>query len=116
MMALRRIVVQVLVDRLMEGTFTQHDHPSQGLFLDRTYEPLAMGIEIRTPRGQEHRFHPTGLEQRIKRLGEFRVPVMDQVPMIAMASRTGAWCPSATAAGKVGRSSRMRRGGYQCGR
>ena len=74
------IVGQVLVDRMMQGAFPQHDHPFQGLFLDRAYEPFAMGIEIRTPRGQENRFHPTGLEQRIKRLGEFSVPVMDQIP------------------------------------
>jgi hypothetical protein len=38
-----------------------------------------MGVEIRTLRRQEHRFHPTGLEQHIKRLSEFRVPVMEQI-------------------------------------
>src|SRR2546430_8143549 len=33
------IVGQVLVDRMMQGAFPQHDHPFQGLFLDRAYEP-----------------------------------------------------------------------------
>ncbi len=51
MIALGVIVAQILADRLIEGAFTQHDHPFQGFFLDGAYKPFAMGIEIRTPQG-----------------------------------------------------------------
>jgi hypothetical protein len=50
MIALRMIVGQVLVDRIIEGAFTQHNHLREGLLLDGAHESLAMGIEIRAAR------------------------------------------------------------------
>src|SRR5882724_7966246 len=50
MIALRMIVGEVLVDHIIQGVFTQHDHRLQGLFLHGAHEPFAMGIEIGTSR------------------------------------------------------------------
>jgi len=48
MIALGMIVGEVLVEHMIEGAFTQHDHPLQGLLLDGAYEPFAVRIQIRT--------------------------------------------------------------------
>jgi hypothetical protein len=50
MMALRMIVGQVLMDRIIQGAFTPHDHLLQGLLLDGAHKPFTMGVQIRTPR------------------------------------------------------------------
>src|SRR6266571_8708555 len=47
MIPLRMIVAHILVDRIRQGAFPQHDHLREGLLLDRPYESFAMGIEIR---------------------------------------------------------------------
>jgi hypothetical protein len=44
---------QVLADHMVERPFAQHHHLLQGLLLDGAHEPFAMGIEIRTPWGQD---------------------------------------------------------------
>src|SRR5713101_5098833 len=40
MIALRMIVGQVLLNRIRQGTFPQHDHLLQGLLLNGAYEPF----------------------------------------------------------------------------
>src|SRR5215467_11292515 len=50
MVALRMIVRQVLVDRIRQSVFTQYNHLRERLLLDGAHEPLAMGVQIRTPR------------------------------------------------------------------
>src|SRR4029453_10065992 len=81
MIALSMIVGEVLVDHMIERAFTQHDHPSQGLFLDGAHEPFAVRVEVRTPWRQEDGLHLAVLEQCIKRLRELRVPVVDEVSL-----------------------------------
>jgi len=71
-------MAEVLVDRIRQGVFAQHHHLLQGLLLDGAHKPFAVGVHIRTAGRQEDRFHTTVLEQRIKRLRELRVPVVDQ--------------------------------------
>src|SRR5438093_724731 len=51
MIPLGVIVVQVLLDRIIQGPFTQYHHLTQGLLLDGAYKPFAIGIEVWTPRG-----------------------------------------------------------------
>jgi hypothetical protein len=51
MIALRMLVGQVLLDRIIQGAFPQHDHLLQGLLLDGAHEPFAVGVESGTPRG-----------------------------------------------------------------
>src|SRR5713101_1567926 len=79
MIALRMIVGQVLVDRIIQGTFTQYHHLTQGLLLDGAYKPFTVGIQIRRPGGQDERFHTAALQQPIKRLREFGVPIVDEI-------------------------------------
>jgi hypothetical protein len=66
--ALCMIVGQVLMDHIIQSTFTQYDHLIEGLLLDGAHEPFAVGIQIRTAGWQEERFHSTALEQAIKHL------------------------------------------------
>lgn len=50
MIALRMIVGQVLVDRIIQGAFSQQDHLRKGLLLDGAYKSFAVGVQIGTPR------------------------------------------------------------------
>src|SRR5262249_8237228 len=50
MIAFGMIMVQVLVDDIIEGAFTDHDHLLQGFLLDGTDDPFAVRIEMGTPR------------------------------------------------------------------
>ena len=59
------------------------------LGVDRAYEPFAVRIQIRTAWRQEDRFHTAVLEQRIKRLGEFRIPIMEQIAFTQQKSLKG---------------------------
>src|SRR5262249_40411584 len=76
MIALRMIMDQILLDRIRQGALPQHDHLLEGLLFDGAHEPFAVGIEIGTARGQDDGFYSTVLEQAIKRLGEFGIPVV----------------------------------------
>src|SRR5882724_10625477 len=87
--ALGMIVGEVLVEHMIEGAFTQHDHPLQGLLLDGAYEPFAVRIQIRTAWRQEDRLHPAVLEQRIKRLRKFGVSVVDEISLASQEPVTG---------------------------
>src|SRR3989442_1370293 len=49
MIALRMIVGQVLVDRIRQDAFTQHDHLFQRLLLDGAHKPFTVGVQIGTP-------------------------------------------------------------------
>ncbi len=89
MIALGMIVGEVLVEHMIEGAFTQHDHPLQGLLLDGAYEPFAVRIQIRTAWRQEDRLHPAVLEQRIKRLRKFGVSVVDELSLASQEPVTG---------------------------
>ena len=80
-MPLGVIVAQVLLNRIIQGLFTQDHHLTQGLPFDGAYKSFAIGIEIWTSRGEEDGFHPACLEQSVKGLGELRVPVVDEVAL-----------------------------------
>ena len=81
MIALGMIMSQILVDHIMERSFAKHEYAIEGFLLDRAHEPFAVGVQIRTAGRQADRFHPTILEQGIKRLRELRVPVVDQIAL-----------------------------------
>jgi hypothetical protein len=51
MIPLGVIVGEELVDRMIQGAFTQHNHPFQGFFLDGAHEPFTVRVQIRAPRG-----------------------------------------------------------------
>jgi hypothetical protein len=80
MIAFGMIVGEVLVEHTIQGAFPQYDHRRQGLCLDGAYEPFTVGIEIRTPWRQDEWLHATVLEQAIKGLREFGIPIVDQIP------------------------------------
>src|SRR5262245_28486343 len=80
MIPLGMIMGQVLADYMVERPFAQHHHLLQGLLLDGAHEPFAMGVEIWTPWGQDDWFYPAIPQQVVKRLGVFRVTVMDEIP------------------------------------
>ena len=63
----------------MQRSLAEHEHAIKSFFFDGPDEPFAVGVQIRTAGRQEERFHTAVLQQRIKRLREFRVPVVDQV-------------------------------------
>src|SRR5215475_3561229 len=44
MIALRMIMGQVLLDRIIEGAFTQYDYLTEGLLLDGAHESFAEGV------------------------------------------------------------------------
>ena len=67
MIALGMIVGEVLVDHMIQGACTQHDHPFQGLLYDGAYELFAVRMHMRTAWRQEDRFHTAVLAQRIER-------------------------------------------------
>ena len=70
MIALSMIVGEVLVEHVIEGAFTQHDHPFQGLLLDRADEPLAVGIQIGAPGRQDDQFgQVVAAKTRIRQAG-----------------------------------------------
>src|SRR5437867_11988091 len=48
MIALVMIIGQVLLDRIIQGAFSQHDHLRKGLLLDGAHKPFAVGVEIGT--------------------------------------------------------------------
>src|SRR5712691_11290243 len=50
MIALVMIMGQVLLDRIIQRAFPQHDHLREGLLLDGTYESFTVRVQIRTPR------------------------------------------------------------------
>jgi hypothetical protein len=72
MIALSMIVGEVLVEHVIEGAFTQHDHLLQGLLLDGTHEPLAVGMQIRAPGRQDDRFYAAGFQEPVERLRKLR--------------------------------------------
>jgi hypothetical protein len=78
MIALGMIVGEVLVDHMIQGACTQHDHPFHSLLLARAYKPFAVRIQIGTPGRQDNGVYPAVLEEGIKRLRKFRVPVVEQ--------------------------------------
>src|SRR5262249_26278214 len=58
---------------------------------------FAVGVQMRTPGRQENGFHTTVLQQRIKRLRAFGVPIVDQMafaqeePIEGIGQLPGAW-------------------------
>jgi hypothetical protein len=81
MIALVMIMGQVLLDRIIQRAFPQHDHLRESLLLDGAHKPFAVGIEIRTARGQDDRLHTACLEQSVEGLRKLRVPVVNQVAL-----------------------------------
>ena len=50
MIALRMVVGQILLDDIVERSFTEHKHAIKGFFFDGVCKAFTMGIEIGTPR------------------------------------------------------------------
>jgi hypothetical protein len=48
------IMLDKLRDRPPEVTFTDRKHPTEALFLDRSYEPLRIGIRVRRALGDQY--------------------------------------------------------------
>ena len=46
MIPLGVIMDQVLLDRIIQGTFTQHDHLLQGFLFDRAHKSFAVRVEV----------------------------------------------------------------------
>jgi hypothetical protein len=42
---------EVLLDRIIQGAFPEHDHLRKGLLLDGAHKPFTVRVQIRTPRG-----------------------------------------------------------------
>jgi hypothetical protein len=80
MIPLGMIMGEVLADDLVKEPFTEHEHLLDSLFLDGAYKSLAVGIEIGTARGQEHRFYTTVLQARIECLRVLGITIVEQVP------------------------------------
>ena len=78
MIPLRMVIRQILHEDIGQRPLAQHQPLGEGLRLDGAHESLTVGVQIQTAGRQEERFHTTTLEQRIKRLREFRVPVVSR--------------------------------------
>jgi hypothetical protein len=81
MISLGMIMRQILPQNIAERILAQDHHLMKRFLFDRAHKPLAMGIQIGTPRGQDDGFHAARLQQTVKGLGEFRISVVDQVPL-----------------------------------
>src|SRR5712691_10242243 len=71
-------MAHVLLDHVVERSFTTHAYASEGVCFDRADAPLTVGVEMGTPRRHEEGLHPMVLAHHIKRLGALRVSGMDQ--------------------------------------
>src|SRR5213080_1860055 len=71
MIALSMIVDEVRADDMIEGAFTQHDHPFQCLLLDGADEPFAVGIQIGALGRQDDRLYAADLQEPVESLREF---------------------------------------------
>jgi len=77
--SLTMIIGQELTGRLAQRAFSEQDHPVQAGLLDRSGEPLCVGIQIRRPGRQLHGLHSTGGQRPQVLRREQRVAVVDQV-------------------------------------
>ena len=50
MIALVMIMGQVLLDRIRQGTFPEHDHLRKGFLFDGAYKPFTVRVQIWAPR------------------------------------------------------------------
>ena len=73
------IVADELADGVTEHLLTEEDHPVQTLFLDRPYPALGEGIQVGTSGRQTDWLDTGGFQDGPKLLGEFGVPVHEQV-------------------------------------
>jgi len=51
MIALVMRMGEVLLDRIIQGAFPEHDHRRKGLLLDGAHKPFTVRVQIRAPRG-----------------------------------------------------------------
>ena len=79
MIALGMVMCQVLLDHRGQRSFAEHKHAIEGFFFDGPDEPFAVGVQIRAPGRQDERFYIAALEQAIEHLGEFGVPIVDEI-------------------------------------
>ena len=77
MIPLGMIMGEVLADDLAEEPFTEHEHRLGSLFLDGAYTSRAVRIEMGTPRGQEHWFDATVLQERIECLRVLGITIVE---------------------------------------
>ena len=79
MIPLMMIMLDVLVERMLEGSFPKQDQSRETLLLDRAHPPLRIRIEIRRPWRQWDSRHPSCINEMLKGRAVFSVPVMEEV-------------------------------------
>src|SRR5271165_5844964 len=75
-----------LADQMAKVALAEDDEVIQTFASHRLYEPFRMRVAIWTPRRNGHAAHAAGLEQHRPRLGEHRIPIVDQVSRVAQES------------------------------
>ena len=81
MIALLVIMRYEFGDRPAERLLTKEDDSVQAFLLNGSHEPFHVRIQIRRFRRQHHRLYASCLEDHAKLLGEYRIPIKDQVTL-----------------------------------
>jgi hypothetical protein len=83
MVPLRMVVVHILADDGPKVTFAKRHYSTEALGLDRTHEPLCIGIQIRTSCWQSHGADGSSFEDCAKCLREEWIAIHDEVSDVA---------------------------------
>ncbi len=75
------VVLKELANRPVEGSLAEHDHSVEALLLDRAYEPLGIGVAVKSPVWSEHGVDSGLLQEPTEPVGELGVAIADQKAM-----------------------------------
>jgi hypothetical protein len=78
-----------LADQVPQVTLAEDDELIQAFGPNRFHEALRMWIAVWTLRRDRDALHAAGLQERRPRLGEHRVPIVDEVARVAQESVHG---------------------------
>jgi hypothetical protein len=77
--ALALVVLDMFTDRASQVRFPDRDNLRQTLRLDRSNEPLGVGVQVRTAARKPHGAHPGRLERFSERFREQRIAIVNEM-------------------------------------
>jgi hypothetical protein len=80
MIPLVMIMLQVRLNHIAKRRLSYHDHLIERFVFDQADEPLAVGIEIRTPGRQDDWLNSAGAQRPVEAMHKLFVPVVEQIP------------------------------------
>jgi hypothetical protein len=73
------VVLDVLGDGMVQGSFAEKDHAIEAFLLDRLHESFGIGVQIRAARRQGQGFDAGSAQDHVKAGGEFGVAVAEEI-------------------------------------